>query len=68
MESKELTYSSAIAELEQIIRKMESENFEIDRLAECTTRATVLLKFCKESLFKTNSEVEKCLEELRKLV
>ena len=68
MESQELTYKSAIAELENIIRTMESENCDIDRLAEYTSRATVLLKFCKESLFKTNNEVEKCLEELRKLV
>ena len=68
MESQELTYKSAVAELEKIIRTMESENCDIDRLAEYTSRATVLLKFCKESLFKTNNEVEKCLEELRKLV
>ncbi|MDE5808550.1 MAG: exodeoxyribonuclease VII small subunit [Muribaculaceae bacterium] len=68
MESQELTYKSAIAELENIIRTMESENCDIDRLAEYTSRATSLLKFCKESLFKTNNEVEKCLEELRKLV
>ena len=68
METTELTYSSAMAELEEIIKTMESENCEIDRLADYTSRATVLLKFCKESLFKTNSEVEKCLEELRNLV
>lgn len=68
MDTTELTYTSALAELEEIIRTMESENCDIDRLAEYTSRATVLLKFCKESLFKTNKEVEKCLEELSKLV
>ncbi|MDE5869712.1 MAG: exodeoxyribonuclease VII small subunit [Muribaculaceae bacterium] len=68
MEEKELTYKEAMAELEHIIAAMESENCEIDKLASYTTRATTLLKFCKESLFKTNSEVEQCLEELRKLV
>ncbi|MBD5273258.1 MAG: exodeoxyribonuclease VII small subunit [Bacteroides sp.] len=68
MEKQELTYKSAMAELETIIRTMESENCEIDRLAEYTSRATVLLKFCKESLFKTNEEVEACLEELKRLV
>lgn len=68
MEKQELTYKSAMAELETIIRTMESENCEIDRLAEYTSRATVLLKFCKESLFKTHEEVEACLEELKRLV
>ena len=55
-------------ELESIIAAMESENCEIDRLADYTRQATKLLKFCKESLFKTNSEVENCLEELKRLV
>lgn len=68
MEEKEMTYKTAMKELESIIAAMESENCDIDRLAEYTTRATTLLKFCKESLFKTNAEVEACLEELRKLV
>ncbi len=68
MEEKELTYKAAMNELESIIAAMESENCEIDKLAEYTARATTLLKFCKESLFKTNAEVENCLEELKKLV
>lgn len=68
MEANELTYKQAMAELEKIISVMESEDCDIDKLAAYTTRATTLLKFCKESLFKTNNEVEKCLEELRKLV
>ncbi len=68
MEDKELTYKKAMSELEAIVSAMESENCDIDRLAEYTTRATILLKFCKESLFKTNEEVESCLEELKKLV
>ena len=67
MEEKTLTYRSAITELETIIAAMESENCDIDRLSEYTTRATELLKFCKEALFKTDREVEKCLMELKAL-
>ena len=62
---KDLTYKKAITELESIIREMESENCDIDRLASYTSRATELLKYCRQSLFKTNEEVEKCLEELK---
>lgn len=61
----ELTYKAAVAELEEIVRKMESDTCDIDQLSAYTTRALELLKFCKERLFKTNEEVEKCLEELR---
>jgi len=61
----ELTYRAAVAELEEIVRKMESDSCDIDQLSSYTTRALQLLKFCKERLFKTNEEVTRCLEELR---
>ncbi len=62
---EELTYRKAVAELEDIVRKMESDQCDIDQLSQYTARALQLLKFCKERLFKTNEEVERCLEELR---
>lgn len=62
---EEITYKKAVAELEDIVRKMESDACDIDMLSDYTTRALELLKFCKERLFKTNEEVEKCLESLR---
>ncbi len=61
----EITYNQAVTELEAIVAKMESDNCDIDQLSAYTTRALSLLKFCKERLFKTNEEVERCLEELR---
>lgn len=67
MKEEELTYRSAMEELEAIITNMESDNCDIDRLAEYTSRAMVLMKFCKQKLFDTDKEVEKCLEELRAL-
>lgn len=62
---EEKTYKEAVIELDEIVRKMESDSCDIDELSSYTTRALELLKFCKERLFKTNEEVEKCLEELR---
>lgn len=62
---EELTYRKAVAELEDIVRKMESDQCDIDQLSQYTARALQLLKFCKERLFKTNEEVARCLEELR---
>lgn len=59
------TYKEAITELEAIVAKMESDQCDIDSLSTMTARALELLKFCKERLFKTDRELEKCLAELR---
>lgn len=64
-ENKEITYASALGELESIVAKMESNQCDIDSLASYTTRALELLKFCKERLFKVDGEVSKCLETLK---
>lgn len=58
-------YSEAISELEGILQKMESDQCDIDSLAQYTTRALELLKFCRERLFKTDEEVKKCLEAMK---
>lgn len=60
-----MSYKDAVTELEGIIARMESDQCDIDSLSKYTTRALELLKFCKERLFKTNSEMEACLAELK---
>lgn len=62
------SYKAATAELEEILRKMESDRCDIDSLAQLTARALELLKFCKERLFKADREVEKCLSEIKSTV
>ena len=62
--SEQLSYASAIAELEQIVAKMQSDNCDIDSLSGYTTRAMELLKYCKQKLFTTDEEVKKCLKSL----
>lgn len=69
MESKqtkpiaELTYNEAAAELEQILRHMQSENCDIDRLAELTRRATALIAECRRRLTATDEELRAILSE-----
>lgn len=62
--SEELTYGKAVAELEAIVAKMQSDDCDIDSLAGYTTRALELLKYCKQKLFTTDQEVKRCLEAL----
>lgn len=61
---EDMTYAKAMAELEGIVAKMQSDNCDIDSLAGYTTRALELLRYCKEKLFNTDQEVKKCLEAL----
>ncbi len=61
---QQLSYGKAIAELETIVAKMQSDDCDIDSLAGYTSRALELLKYCKEKLFTTDQEVKKCLEAL----
>lgn len=67
MEEKEtkLSYSQAIAELEKIVREMQSENCSIDNLSAYTTRSLELLKICKAKLLTTDEELKKILTELK---
>ena len=61
MTSKKTSYQDAINEIEDILTRIENEEFDIDELAEKVTRVAFLLKTCKEKLQKTNEEVEKIL-------
>lgn len=57
------SYKEAVAELEGILRQMQSPDCDIDKLSAYTSRALTLLKFCKEKLIKTEAEVQKTLNE-----
>ncbi|MBI5073863.1 MAG: exodeoxyribonuclease VII small subunit [Nitrospirae bacterium] len=62
--SKELTYSQALKELEKIVKEIESEEVDIDILAEKIKRASQILTFCKGKLRTAEDEVKKVLAEM----
>lgn len=64
MATKKVSYSEAIAEIEEILEKIENEELDVDELAEKVKRVSVLLKICKEKLTKTNDQVEQILKEM----
>jgi exodeoxyribonuclease VII small subunit len=61
---KTVTYNEAMAEVEEILEKIENEELDVDDLAEKVKRVSVLLKICKDKLLKTNEQVEKILKEM----
>ncbi len=64
MAVKKITYSEAMAEIEEILEKIENEELDVDELAEKVKRVSVLLKTCKDKLTKTNEQVEQILKEM----
>lgn len=58
---KELTYSKAYAELEQIVAEVENSTIEIEELSEKVKRAAWLLKYCREKLLRTEADINEAL-------
>lgn len=61
--AKDLTYSQAVAELEKILRLMQSDECDIDRLAALTRRATELIAECRSRLMATDEELRAILDQ-----
>lgn len=59
---EELTYSSAVAELERIIGEMEDSSVSVDVLSEKVKRASLLLQFCRNRLTSTEEDVDKIIK------
>ena len=57
--NEELKYEEALAQLETIVRKMESNEFDIDELAVQLKTAQRLIQFCRDKLTKTEAEIQK---------
>jgi len=55
----QLTFDSAYAELEKIVRLIESENVPLDELAAKVKQAKELIRFCEEKLRGIEQELKK---------
>ncbi len=55
--AKKLSFSEAVAEVEEILAGLERENVDIDSLGDEVKRAVELIQVCREKLEKTDGEV-----------
>ena len=60
---KESKYEEAMAELQDIVRRMENDELGIDQMTAQLKRAQELIKLCKDKLTKTDEEIKKILSE-----
>ena len=63
-EVEKMTYTQAITELEEIVKKRQSPECSIDNLSQYTARSLQLLKVCKSKLTETDEELRKVLDEM----
>jgi exodeoxyribonuclease VII small subunit len=56
-----MTYEEAVARLEEIVRKIEGNEYDIDAMSEVVKEAKDLVKFCRDKLYKTDEEIKKLL-------
>lgn len=63
-ELEKLSYSEAVAELERIVKEMQSDTCSVDNLSRYASRSLELLKICKAKLLATDEELKKILAEI----
>ena len=62
MAKKKLTYTEAVAEIEQILARLRGEQIDVDTLAAEVKRATELIAQCKAQLPDVEKAVKESLE------
>ena len=63
MAKKKLTYTEAVAEIEQILARLRGEQIDVDTLSAEVKRATELIAQCKAQLTDVEKAVKAELEE-----
>lgn len=63
MAKQEMKYEEAVAQLEEIVSKMETGELDVDSLSTHLNMAQKLIKLCKDKLTKTDSEIKKMLND-----
>ena len=59
MTNDEQSYVDAISKIEEILRSLDTENVDIDRLATDVQKAADLIAFCRDRLTAAQTEVER---------
>lgn len=62
--SKEIKYTEAFDELQQIVAELEDGEISVDELSLKIKRASELIKICKKKLVSTEEDVNQILKEL----
>jgi len=67
MAKKEVKYTEAIEELNEILEGLESEKTGVDEVSVKTKRAVELIRICREKIESTELEVKKIVKEFENI-
>ena len=57
-----MKYEEAMRQLQEIVRKMENDELDIDQMTEQLKHAQELIKICRDKLMKTDEEIRNLLK------
>lgn len=60
----EVGYASAMAEIESILRELESTSVDVDHLAERVQRASVLISLCRDRIQHARLQIDQVVSQL----
>lgn len=63
MEEKQFSFGNAIAEIEKILKEMESGQYDIDTMSSKVKRASELINRCRKKLHETEQEIQSVFTE-----
>ena len=58
-----MKYEEALRQLDEIVQKMERNEYSVDELTTQLKKARELIQQCKDKLTKTDEDIKKILEE-----
>ncbi|MCK4745710.1 MAG: exodeoxyribonuclease VII small subunit [Bacteroidales bacterium] len=61
MSKEKISYDTAVKEIESILALIEGGDLGVDELAEKVSRVTLLLKTCRDRLYKSEEQIDKIL-------
>ena len=56
-----MKYEEAMRQLQEIVRKMENDELDIDQMSDQLKKAQELIIICRDKLTKTDEEIQKLL-------
>ena len=59
-----MTYTQAVARLEEIMNAVQGGKMDIDALSDALKEASELVRFCRGKLYKVDEEVKELIEGL----
>lgn len=59
----DISYQDAITELEQILNDIQGNQISVDTLTDSVARASELIKYCKEKLKSTETQIKGIFED-----